>query len=193
MNRKNDTHKKSRRVKRGKSALKILNGIASVLGAFTVLVLEAVAYALRWIAEYEHTEFSKTFVHMEIKGSKRFTINPFGNFDLKGAPFVVDTYVVEMSDAGESWGWLYLDGLIICLVGLVLSALSGPMFQFVENKEDSEEDGYDEKDTFNEDRYDKIVATGSIEEEEKKEYKNQIVDSKHHHESITSNEDAEWC
>ncbi len=126
--------------KGGRKCLQLFPGIAAVLGAFVVLALEALAYWLSWTAEKEHTQFSKAIVHMEVKGSKRFTINPFGISDMRGALFGVNTYVVELSDAGENWEWLYLTGMISCAVGLVLSAVFGPVFQ-----EMVEEDNIDEE------------------------------------------------
>lgn len=104
-----------------------LNSLLPLLASLVIVVLECIAYALRWEEENELLSFKKSIVYTEVKGADRrqLTSRSLLLDDLTGTGFVTTTFVSEISDVSADRRWIFIAGAIVSVVGLLLSFLYG--------------------------------------------------------------------
>ena len=101
----------------------------SVLVPLAALSAEAIAYVLRWKAEYEQNNFSESMILVLATFADRFDgILPFG-LGKKGTTFVLNLYVVEVSDDSSHLVWIFVMGCILSLVSFVMSVVLAPKYE----------------------------------------------------------------
>eukprot|EP00591_Stephanopyxis_turris_P002384 CAMPEP_0195509950 /NCGR_PEP_ID=MMETSP0794_2-20130614/2731_1 /TAXON_ID=515487 /ORGANISM="Stephanopyxis turris, Strain CCMP 815" /LENGTH=480 /DNA_ID=CAMNT_0040637289 /DNA_START=41 /DNA_END=1483 /DNA_ORIENTATION=+ len=118
-----------------KGAFLKCHGFFSIFTAFAVFLLEGVAYALRWSSEVAQSSFQEAMVLVAVTAADRFDgLTPLG-VGKDGRPFIVTTYVVELTDDSMSSTWFFVLGLIISIFGLGVSMFLakhrrfGPLFE----------------------------------------------------------------
>jgi len=97
----------------------------ALIGSLLALTAEAIAYALRWSAEAAQDSYVKSMTIVEVLGGGRFQGFAFTRTGRKYDPFLVTTYAVQVSDASESWAWLFVLGMIFAGITLIVSLWTG--------------------------------------------------------------------
>lgn len=100
-----------------------LNSLLPLLASLVIVVLECIAYALRWEEENELLSFKKSIVYTEVKGADRrqLTSRSLLLDDLTGTGFVATTFVSEISDVSADRRWMFITGALVSVAGLILS------------------------------------------------------------------------
>jgi len=108
-----------------KRAFRTLFGFFSILTAFSTFIFEAVAHAMRWSSEIAQNSFREAMVLVAVTGADRFDgLTPLG-IGMDGRPFIVTTYIVELTDASMDVTWLFVLGSIISLISMGFSMYLG--------------------------------------------------------------------
>ncbi len=108
-----------------KRAFRTLFGLFSILTAFSVFIFEAVAHGMRWSSEIAQSSFQEAMVLVAVTGADRFDgLTPLG-IGMDGRPFIVTTYIVELTDASMDVTWLFVLGSIISLLSMLSSIYLG--------------------------------------------------------------------
>eukprot|EP00978_Attheya_sp_CCMP212_P039931 scaffold212634_cov43-Attheya_sp.AAC.1 len=98
-----------------------ITSLFSLVVSAMVLILEGIAYYIRWEAEADQNDFNEAMVLVDVAGADRFDgIIPL-SAGKDGDTFVATTYVVELSDASYNFSWMFLLGSIVSAVGFCIS------------------------------------------------------------------------
>lgn len=100
-----------------------LNSLLPLLASLVIVVLECIAYALRWEEENELLSFKKSIVYTEVMGADRRQLTSISLLldDLTGNGFVATTFVSEISDVSADRRWMFIAGALVSVAGLILS------------------------------------------------------------------------
>ena len=93
----------------------------AVAASLLVLLLEIVAFYLRWNAESDKNNFNESMVFVEVAGADRFDgLLPL-SAGKDGKTFIANTFVVELKDDSYDYTWVFISGTIASVSCLFLS------------------------------------------------------------------------